>query len=320
MKNIPLHSAPHWAETDWFREGEDDLVHCFYHQAAASIGLHDNDFYELNIVVGGSGEHALGDARQDVEPGCICVIPPGQRHGYASDGDLIVFHALLRSRFLDRYVNELQSLPGFLLLFEISPYINRCSAQVLHFRLSQNDFARLAPDLDRLIDAEKSEYPGRSIQKTLHMLCLLGGLSASLYQMNRRIIALPDANAQLVLRSMEYVRSSNDPDLSVDKLAEAANMSRSSYTILFKRLAGCTPHAFITRCRVANARLQLSATDHSMAEIAQRCGFYDSPHFIRVFKQQVGVTPSVYRKLHAGRVSYAACTIMPDPHAAIDRG
>lgn len=71
---------------------------------------------------------------------------------------------------------------------------------------------------------------------------------------------------------------------------------------------------------IADARLQLSATDHSMAEIAQRCGFYDSPHFIRVFKQQVGVTPSVYRKLHAGLVSYAACTIMPDPHAAMDRG
>lgn len=311
MKNIPQHTSPHWTAEAWFREGENDLIHCFFHHVAGTIGMHDNDFYELNLIVGGTGVHALGSSREDVAPGYICVIPPGQTHGYATDNNLIVFHALIHDHFLDRYVSELQNLPGFLLLFEISPFIARCSEKVLHFRLTQDHLAHLMPDIDQLIENEKSEYPGRSTQKTLRMLCLLGGLSTCLYNMNRRTVVIPDSNAQIVLRSMEFIRSSSDPELSVSRLAGDAGMSRTAYSALFKNLAGCTPHAFITRCRVARARLLLTTTEHALTEIAHQCGFYDSSHFVRVFKQQTGITPSTYRKLHTGHVSYAACTIVP---------
>lgn len=40
----------------------------------------------------------------------------------------------------------------------------------------------------------------------------------------------------------------------------------------------------------------LRTTDHSVAFIAQSCGFSDSSHLIRTFKETVGMTPIQFKK------------------------
>ena len=56
---------------------------------------------------------------------------------------------------------------------------------------------------------------------------------------------------------------------------------------------------FLTRKRIELAQLLLVSSSKStfnVTEIAFMCGFNDSTHFSRRFKQQVGISPSQFRK------------------------
>ena len=55
---------------------------------------------------------------------------------------------------------------------------------------------------------------------------------------------------------------------------------------------------YLTRKRIELAQLLLTSSSkslYSVTEVAFMCGFNDSTHFSRRFKQQVGISPSVYR-------------------------
>ena len=40
----------------------------------------------------------------------------------------------------------------------------------------------------------------------------------------------------------------------------------------------------------------LTETDKSITTIAHDCGFFDSSHFIRIFRNKLGVSPLSFRK------------------------
>src|SRR5690606_35015842 len=87
-----------------------------------------------------------------------------------------------------------------------------------------------------------------------------------------------------------------------DDVTPAVLAARSGFSLprlgrLTKRLFGLTTGQFITKTRVAAASRLLLESDHSIAEIAQACGFYDHSAFTRAFRTATGVTPSEYRRV-----------------------
>ena len=66
---------------------------------------------------------------------------------------------------------------------------------------------------------------------------------------------------------------------------------------LVNRLTGMPLHQYIIRVRLTNAVNFLENTSYSCDEIAQLCGFCDSAHFSRCFKNHFGVSPSKYKSI-----------------------
>ncbi|GAA2796300.1 hypothetical protein GCM10010452_25750 [Crossiella cryophila] len=65
---------------------------------------------------------------------------------------------------------------------------------------------------------------------------------------------------------------------------------------VFRAATGLTPHRFLTRLRIDQARRLLSDNTLSIAQIAERCGFASPGALSTAFLAQVGVRPSAYRK------------------------
>jgi transcriptional regulator GlxA family with amidase domain len=59
-----------------------------------------------------------------------------------------------------------------------------------------------------------------------------------------------------------------------------------------------TPMAYLNRYRVNQAKLILTTTDRSITAVAMAVGFADNNYFSRVFRQEVGSSPLVYRREH----------------------
>jgi transcriptional regulator GlxA family with amidase domain len=73
-------------------------------------------------------------------------------------------------------------------------------------------------------------------------------------------------------------------------------MSPRNFARAFRREVGVTPAGSVEAHRVEAARRQLEATERSVAEIAQVCGFACAETLHRAFQRAVRITPGRYRQ------------------------
>jgi YesN/AraC family two-component response regulator len=90
-------------------------------------------------------------------------------------------------------------------------------------------------------------------------------------------------------------------DLTLDKLARMACMSRFRFCRSFKERFGQSFVSYINGIRANNAAELLKNTDLNIAEIAFHVGFKSAGHFCRVFKTVHKTSPSEFRKRVTGR-------------------
>ena len=94
-----------------------------------------------------------------------------------------------------------------------------------------------------------------------------------------------------------WIHENLDGDLSVQRLAQRANMSVRNFGRLFRQRLGSTPSEYVRRARLDEARRQIEGGgDLRLKSVARRCGFHDEQQLRRAFRQGVGVTPAEYRE------------------------
>ena len=103
-------------------------------------------------------------------------------------------------------------------------------------------------------------------------------------------------NRALMEMAAEYIRDHYDKPVSIDELLTVVPVSRSYFLRLFRQYIGTTPHNYLLRFRITQAKELLEMTDLPVAQIAERVGFGNECNFSTQFKANAGVTPAVYRK------------------------
>lgn len=104
-----------------------------------------------------------------------------------------------------------------------------------------------------------------------------------------------------IARSLEYIRSLdpavNPTSLTLDALAEVADLSKFHFLRQFAQVVGMTPGAYLRTLRLCHAARLLRHSQASILEIALKVGFADHPSFSRAFARHMGMTPSQYQSL-----------------------
>ena len=84
----------------------------------------------------------------------------------------------------------------------------------------------------------------------------------------------------------------SDPDLSINKIADAMAVSRNTLTSKVKALMGVTVNDFIRICRMKKAVELLKENKHRINEVAYLVGYSSPSYFTKSFVKQFGVLPS----------------------------
>ena len=100
----------------------------------------------------------------------------------------------------------------------------------------------------------------------------------------------------LAKRIGQRIEEALDGPIRVARLAEEAGLSRAHFSRAFARVFGASPRDYILSRRIARARRMLTDTDLSASEIAMRCGFSNPSHLTTSFRQEIGLTPTAYRR------------------------
>ena len=104
-----------------------------------------------------------------------------------------------------------------------------------------------------------------------------------------------------IQEEMEYARRYfnehyNEP-INIEEYAQSRGMSVSWFLRNFKQITTMSPMQYILSIRMNNAVTLLETTDYNVTEISAIIG-YDNPlYFSRIFRKQVGMAPSDFRKL-----------------------
>ena len=92
-----------------------------------------------------------------------------------------------------------------------------------------------------------------------------------------------------------YIKDNFMNSLTIQELAEYSHSTVNTLERHFKKYLGVSPHAFIQNYRLAYAVAVLE-NGGTVSEAAEKSGFTDLSHFIRLFRQKYAKTPLQFRK------------------------
>ena len=91
-----------------------------------------------------------------------------------------------------------------------------------------------------------------------------------------------------------YTLTHIEQDCKLQTLAERFYVNKNYLSTMFRRETGIYYKDFVSQFRIERAKLLLLSTDLKVCDIAERMNFSDPEYFSRVFKNQVGISPSKY--------------------------
>jgi len=96
--------------------------------------------------------------------------------------------------------------------------------------------------------------------------------------------------------ALNLIHAKTDASWSVERLAEAVSISRTTFTEKFTKLVGVSPKTYLLNWGMQKAKVQLETTAKPMIEIAEASGYSSEAAFSKAFKQFFDVTPGRVRR------------------------
>jgi len=97
-------------------------------------------------------------------------------------------------------------------------------------------------------------------------------------------------------RIYTYINTNFKDHISLDQIANVANMTVPAFCRYFKKVTGKTFTKLVNEYRVVHATKLLSESMMSITDISFECGFNNFSHFNKIFKEITGKNASGYRK------------------------
>jgi AraC family transcriptional regulator len=100
---------------------------------------------------------------------------------------------------------------------------------------------------------------------------------------------------QVLRRVVEFIHANIDKQIGLKDLADCAGLSVSHFSFRFRASTNQSPHQYMLRLRVERSKELLADSRLSVLDVGLEVGFRNQQHFATVFRNSVGVPPSVYR-------------------------
>ena len=96
-------------------------------------------------------------------------------------------------------------------------------------------------------------------------------------------------------RVVEFMHANMDKQVGLKDLADCARLSLSHFSFQFRASTNQSPHQYMLRLRIERSKELLADSHLSVLDVGLEVGFRNQQHFATVFRNSVGVPPSVYR-------------------------
>ncbi len=256
-----------------------------------SIGLHDlqppiakqegDAHHQFFYCVHGDGQLILNGVKQYIPEGSAFFVPAGVRHEYYPLQDT------WDVRWMVPAGAALDELIGFLGLatggvYSLSHYqaldriLNRMHEELIHDPVMGNLYA------SAMVQEFLLEYARQTGHTPKQEQAVVKG-AEDVYHKNMNKIA-------------HYVQYHYMHPVALSELCALLEVTPQHLCRITQRCTGMRPIEYVNAVRIDAAKCLLKDTDHSIANIAEWCGFENQNYFWKMFKQKESMTPGEYRQ------------------------
>jgi YesN/AraC family two-component response regulator len=107
--------------------------------------------------------------------------------------------------------------------------------------------------------------------------------------------------ADKINATMQQEQLHLDSSLSLHKLAQHVAISPNYISQTLNETMGTNFFDFVNKWRIETAKPKIIANEDTVLNIAMEVGFNARSSFYKVFKKEIGKTPTEYRKSHLAR-------------------
>lgn len=264
------------------------------HQQAEKINLMFGDLVLTSMLRGKKVMHLFGKDGFDYMPGESVIVPPNE----IMKIDFPEARLDNPTQCIALAISGEQIMNTIDLLNERFPKVEskdkwRIDDSVFHLINNQD----LADIINRLVRIsikeqakEKDVLAGLALRELL--VRLMQTQARQLFESNYARLASSHRFAYVI----QYIKDNIREKINLDSLHEKASMSRANFFRKFKEEFGYSPGDYILKERIKLACQYLRNPLVQVTEVCFSSGFQSLNYFIRVFKQETGMTPKSYQQ------------------------
>ncbi|MDL2301914.1 AraC family transcriptional regulator [Lachnospiraceae bacterium OttesenSCG-928-D06] len=103
-------------------------------------------------------------------------------------------------------------------------------------------------------------------------------------------------NKEKINNAIQYIHENYHKDLNMAMVSNYVSMNYSLFSIAFKQYTQVNFVNYLKSIRIKEAKKLLETTDMKVLDISRGVGYENEKHFMKLFKEICGVSPSEYRK------------------------
>ncbi|WP_258171390.1 AraC family transcriptional regulator [Paenibacillus sp. R14(2021)] len=259
----------------------------------AGAQFHSHAFYEMYYFQEGECNYLIGDKLMSLEPGDLLLMHGMTLHCPNPSPEIPYIRTIIH---LDpAYVHRvLQADTASMLL---KPFEDLRNIRLSLSKADQSELEGLLAEMNRLYtrtnEAGVRTAYDRFVIRVIELLHLIRDWCSEPVN-EREHRSLREQHVQSVISYLEdhYVE-----EITLDDIAGALHLTKPYLSNLFKDVTGTTVFKYLYNRRINQAKMMFRLEPkQSVSDVCRAVGFHQLPHFSRLFKTTVGVSPESYRK------------------------
>lgn len=252
---------------------------------------HMHDHYEIVYVYNGKGTFFIGDVFYDMQQGDVFLIPNNTIHRALPNKDDPVTSTIIFFSPTLIYKDVVDDSFSYLHLFDLTK-----KSKNYKISLPQKEQEKLEEQLELILQETNSRLMGSRHACLLIVHQIILDLYRIRINGKQELSEGKSYSSEWMKDILIYINEHMDEALTLTILAQKALVSPAHFSRVFKETTGIGLVVYLNTKKIIKAKDLLLETNHTIAHIAEMCGFESMPQFYRTFKKYNEKTPATFRK------------------------